>query len=77
MVPVHVPEHLVLPEEERLQRAQPLLVDSHLAAAGRRVAHQYERMDQPVDVHLAVRNPTEHRITVEVLDFVEIETPRD
>ena len=76
VVPVDVPVHLVLGEEERLERAHALLVHADLAPRPP-VSHQRERREQPVDVHRAVGDAAHARVAAQVVDLVEVERAGD
>ena len=47
MVPVDVPEHLVLREEERLERGDRLLVHSDLVSARDGILEQLDALEEP------------------------------
>ena len=77
VVPVDVPVHLVLREQERFERGESLLEHADDAAVGGRLVDEHERVEQTVDVDLAVRNAAHERIALEVLDLVEVERSRN
>jgi hypothetical protein len=77
VVPVHVPEHLVLREQQGLEGRDTLLVDAQLETRRCGITHDRERMQQTIDIHLAVRHAAEARVALEVLDLVEIQAAAD
>ena len=77
VVPVDVAEHLVLREEERLQRAESLLADREFERASGPFARDREGRKQPIHVHGPVRHAAEEGIAPEVVDLVEVQRSRD
>ncbi len=75
MVPVHVPVHLVLGEEQRLQRRESLLehADSRLAGIG--MVNEGQRVEQTVDVDLAIAHAAHERVAAQVIELVQIDRP--
>ena len=73
VVPVNVPEHLVLGEQQRLEGGHALLLHADLEASRLRILQQQQRVQQPVHVHVTIRNAAEASVTLQVLDLVEIE----
>ena len=57
VVPVDVAVHLVLREQQRLERRESLLDDADRLRAARGIVHDRERVEQAVDVDLAVVTP--------------------
>ena len=77
VVPVDVAEHLVLREEERLQRAESLLADREFERTSGPFARDGERGEEAVDVHGPVRHAAEEGVAPEVVDLVEVQRSRD
>ena len=77
VVPVDVPVHLVLREEERLQRADSLLAHREFERPPIAFAGDRERRQQPVHVHGPVGHPAEERVAAQVVDLVEVQRAGD
>ena len=73
VMPVHVPVHLILGEQQRLERRQPLLdhADGRLPGVG--IADERQRVDQTVDVDLAVAHAAHERVAPQVVELVEVD----
>ena len=70
MMPVDIAIHLVLREQQRLERGESLLGDAHALHAGVRVLDQRERIEQAIGVDVAVVHAAHERVALEVLDLV-------
>jgi hypothetical protein len=77
MVPIHVPEHLVLGEQQRLERRHRLLLHANLESAGHRVGHEHDTLEESVHIHLAIGNAAESRVPPQVLHLVQVQAPAD
>ena len=78
VVPVHVAVHLILREQQRLERRRAPSPTSPTAGAPLlRILDDGERVEQAVDVDLAVRHAAHERVALEVLDLVEVERAGD
>ena len=73
MVPVHVAEHLVLREKQRLEGTERLGADPDLPFARFGVLQEDEPLEEPLDVDLAVGDAAEACVAPQVLHLVEIE----
>ena len=73
VVPVDVAVHLVLGEQQRLERAESLFQHADLEAPRGRSSSSTRRGQQPVHVDLAVRHAAHQRVALQVVDLVEVE----
>ena len=77
MVPVDVPEHLILREEEGLEGGEALLRDRDLQRARPLLPSQREGLEQPVHVDGSIRHPAEEAVPPQIVDLVEIQGAGD
>src|SRR5204863_9867005 len=77
MVPVDVTVHLILGEQQRLERGQRFLLNAERVFTRVRVFDNDQGVRQTIDVDLAVGNAAHERVALQVFDLVEIEGSRD
>ena len=77
VMPIHVAVHLILREQERFECREALFGDADHGCAALRIVHEGERVEQPIDVDVAVVHAAHERVALEILDLVEIERARD
>ena len=77
VVPVDVAVHLILGEQERLERREPFFHDADPWTPRRRVDDHAEGIDQAIGVDRTVRNSAHQRVALEVLDLVQVERAGD
>ena len=77
VMPVDVPVHLILGEQQRLERTQPLLEDADAVQTGVWIRHDDDAVEQAVDIDLAVWHTAHHRIALQVVDLVDVDGSRD